>query len=61
MEQTASTPQSIHNLIMNMDGRVYSPASVEVDLEANIVYDIWLIMSFLEDWCQISGHKDWLN
>ncbi len=60
-EQTASTARSIHDLIMNMDGRIYSPASVEVDCEANIVCDIWFIMSFLEDWCQASGHDDWLT
>ena len=60
--QTSETVSSIHNLIMGIDDEIYLPGSLEeVDLEANIVCDIWFIMSFLQDWCLVSGHKDWLE
>ncbi len=58
--QTAETALSIHDLIMNIDIEIYLPGSCgEVELQANIINDILFIMRFLEDWCLVSGHKDW--
>lgn len=60
--QTAKTALSIYNLIVSVDDEIYLPGYLEeVDLEANIVFDIWSVMSFLQDWCLSSGHKDWLG
>ena len=64
-EQTISSTDAIRDLIMTIDNEVYSPGASQdpnfIDLESNIISDIWFIMSFLEDWCVATGHQDWLS
>lgn len=61
--QTEFSAIAIYNLIMSLDNEIYVPEARDpefIDLEPNIVNDIWFIMSFLEDWCLVSGHQTWL-
>nr|QBK85831.1 MAG: hypothetical protein LCMAC101_04260 [Marseillevirus LCMAC101] len=62
LEQNAVTATAIQNLILNLDSEVYVPGYCsEKDLENNIMNDVGFIMNCIEDWCQISGHEDWLT
>jgi hypothetical protein len=61
--QTEFSAIAIHNLIMSLENEIYVPGAQDpkfVDLESNIVNDIWFIMSFLEDWCLVTDHQNWL-
>ena len=62
LEQSFVTTAAFQNLLMNLDAEVYVPGyNTKEDLESNIFNDIWLIMSSFEEWCQVSGHQDWLT
>jgi len=61
-DQKRETAVTLHNLILDLDESMYVPRAKKcVDTEDNIIFDVWYIQSFLEDWCLTSGNNDWLH
>ena len=60
--QTPETASTLHNLIINLEINIYVPYYFiePIELDANIIDDIWAIMKFLDDWCYSTGNEKWL-
>ena len=61
LNQLKGTADDIYDLINTLNGEIYVPGWEAEDIENNIVDDIWYLLTYLEDWCDASGHSGWLD